>query len=87
MEYMGTLSDMDFCISPPGWGLQWTHRTIEALMRGSMSIIEDPQIYGLELLDGENCIVEIWPGFLNRDPGSISGTSASVKRPREVAAG
>ncbi len=57
LEYMETLSDMDFCISPPGWGLQWTHRTIEALVRGSIPIIEDPQVYGLELHDGENCIV------------------------------
>jgi hypothetical protein len=57
MDYLQALSDMDFCISPPGWGLQWTHRTIEALVRGSIPIIEDPQVYGLELQDAENCIV------------------------------
>jgi hypothetical protein len=57
MDYMRALSDMDFCVSPPGWGQQWTHRTIEALVRGSIPIIEDPQVYGLQLRDAENCIV------------------------------
>ena len=40
--------------------------------------------------DAETATVgQIWSGLdcLNRDPGSISGTSASVKLPREVAAG
>jgi hypothetical protein len=57
LEYLDALSDMDFCISPPGWGLQWTHRTVEALVRGSIPIIEDPEVYYLGLRDGENCIV------------------------------
>ena len=33
IEYMEALSDLDFCISPPGWGLCYAHRTIEALVR------------------------------------------------------
>src|SRR5262249_51778236 len=44
------------CISPPGWGA-FTHRTIEALVRGSIPIIEDPRVYGLELRDNDNCII------------------------------
>ena len=55
--YLGILSDMDFCISPPGWGQWWTHRTIEAIVRGSVPIIADPHLYNIGLRDGENCIV------------------------------
>jgi hypothetical protein len=56
MDYVQVLSDMDFCLSPPGWDW-YTHRTVEALVRGSIPVIEDPQVYGLDLADGENCIV------------------------------
>jgi hypothetical protein len=56
MEYVTALSEMDFCISPPGWSW-YTHRTIEALVRGSIPIIEDPQVYGLALRDNETCII------------------------------
>ena len=57
MEYIQRLSDTDFCISPPGWGLCYTHRTIEALLRGSIPIIEDPCLYDLPLQDSKNCLV------------------------------
>jgi hypothetical protein len=55
--YLRVLADMDFCISPPGWGQWWTHRTVEAIVRGSVPIIADPDLYNLGLRDGENCIM------------------------------
>jgi hypothetical protein len=54
--YLDVLTDMDFCISPPGWGW-YTHRTVEALVRGSIPILAEPDVYNLDLRDGENCIV------------------------------
>jgi len=57
MQYLDVLSNTDFCISPPGWGDQYTHRTIEAIIRGSIPIIEDPERYELEFRDHENCII------------------------------
>jgi hypothetical protein len=54
--YLRVLTDMDFCISPPGWGL-YTHRTVEAIVRGSVPILAEPDVYNLDLRDGENCIL------------------------------
>ena len=57
MQYLDVLSNTDFCISPPGWGAIYTHRTIEAIIRGAIPIIEDPERYELEFCDHENCII------------------------------
>jgi hypothetical protein len=54
--YLRVLSDMDFCVSPPGWDW-YTHRTIEAIVRGSVPILAEPEVYNLDLRDRENCIV------------------------------
>jgi hypothetical protein len=54
--YLRILADMDFCISPPGWE-RYTHRTVEAIVRGSVPILAEPSAYDLGLRDGENCIV------------------------------
>ena len=56
-QYMAVLSDMDFCISPPGWGRNWTHRTVEALVRGAIPVLEDPELYDVGLKDGETCVL------------------------------
>jgi hypothetical protein len=82
MEYMEVLSDMDFCISPPGWGRSFTHRTIEALARGSIPIIEDPELYGLELRDNDNCIIarpDDWGVAVRR---ALEMSEAEVRRMR-----
>jgi len=55
--FIESLSESDFCISPMGWGNNWTHRTIEALLRGAIPIIEDPDRYNIGLTDMENCIL------------------------------
>src|SRR5262249_34632399 len=41
--YLRVLTDMDFCISPPGWGW-YTHRTVEAIVRGSVPILAEPDV-------------------------------------------
>lgn len=55
-EYIEVLSQIDFCLSPPGYDW-YTHRTVEALVRGAIPILEDPDVYELGLVDGENCLV------------------------------
>lgn len=55
--YIESLSQSDFCISPMGWGDNWTHRTVEALLRGAIPILEDPDRYNIGLKDMKNCIV------------------------------
>jgi hypothetical protein len=57
MEYMGTLPKWISASAHQAGVYSGTHRTIEALVRGSIPIIEDRQVYGLELDDGKNCIV------------------------------
>ena len=54
--YLRILTDLDFCISPPGHD-PYTHRTVEAIVRGSVPILAEPRAYDLGLRDGENCIV------------------------------
>jgi hypothetical protein len=55
-EYLHILADMDFCVSPPGWG-RYSHRTVEAIVRGAVPILSDASAYDLDLRDGENCII------------------------------
>lgn len=57
LAYVGALSETEFCLSPPGWGFNWTHRTIEAVVRGAIPVIEDPELYDLPFVDGVNCVV------------------------------
>jgi hypothetical protein len=87
MDYMQALSEIDFCISPPGW-LPWTHRTIEAMVSGSIPIIEDPQHYQfLELRDVENCIVaksNEWGVAVRR---ALSMSEEDIRRIRRKVAG
>jgi len=54
--YLRILAEMDFCISPPGWD-GYSHRTVEAIVRGSVPILAEPLAYDLGLRDGENCIL------------------------------
>jgi hypothetical protein len=55
--YAAALGDTDYCVSPPGWGGNWTHRTIEAIARGTVPILEDPEVYNLPFIDGVNCLL------------------------------
>jgi hypothetical protein len=55
--YLDVLTASEFTISPPGWGGNYTHRTYEAVFRGSVPIIEDPEQYDIPFKDGINCLI------------------------------
>lgn len=80
-EFVMTLSESDFTLAPPGYSLV-THRPVEALLRGSIPVLNATELdlYALGLADGVNCIA-VPPG----------GWSAAMRRimqmtPREIAA-
>lgn len=56
-EFVRLLTDSDFTLCPRGYSLV-THRPVEALLRGSIPVLEKEELalYGIDLIDGENCI-------------------------------
>lgn len=56
IHYVSALDQTDFCICPLGWGGNWTHRVIEALLRGAIPILEDWDRYNIGLTDMESCV-------------------------------
>jgi hypothetical protein len=64
------LTDSDFTLSPPGYSLV-THRPVEALLRGSIPVLntDELDLYDLDLVDGVNCIAVPsgeWPAAMDR---------------------
>jgi hypothetical protein len=55
-EYLSALHQTDFCICPLGWGGNWTHRVIEAIVCGAIPILEDAGRYNIGLVHLDNCI-------------------------------
>jgi hypothetical protein len=57
-EFVDRLSNSDFTLAPPGHSLI-THRPVEAMLRGSVPILnaDEAPIYELGLRDGENCLL------------------------------
>ena len=89
-DYCSALADSDFCLSPPGWGLNWTHRTIEAMVRGAIPVIDDPESYCLPLVDGVNCVIVRdgnWARAVEQclafSPDDVAAMRAGVLRLRE----
>lgn len=69
-EYIDCLSESDFTLCPPGYS-KVTHRVIEALVRGSIPVLNEDELalYDIELNDGENCIAVSkgdWISGINR---------------------
>lgn len=56
-EFVRRLTDSDFTLCPRGYSLV-THRPMEAMLRGSIPVLaaSELDLYGIELIDGENCI-------------------------------
>jgi hypothetical protein len=56
-DYSDILSESDFTISPPGYS-KLTHRTMEALVRGSIPILHENELelYDINLQDQVNCL-------------------------------
>jgi len=70
VEFLNTLANSDFTLSPPGYSLV-THRPVEALLRGSIPVInaDELDLYDLGLADGMNCIAVSkggWPAAMDR---------------------
>ncbi len=57
LQFVRLLTDSDFTLCPRGYSLV-THRPVEALLRGSIPVLarEEIDLYGIDLVDGENCI-------------------------------
>lgn len=55
--FVDTLTQCDFTLCPRGYSLV-THRPIEALLRGSIPVLDEGELelYGLDLVDGRDCI-------------------------------
>jgi hypothetical protein len=69
-EFIQVLTDSDFTLCPRGYSLV-THRPMEALLRGSIPVIDKKEIelYAVELEDGVNCIAapgDDWSSVVNR---------------------
>jgi Exostosin family len=56
-KYIETLSNSCFTLCPPGFS-KITHRVVEALVRGSIPIINanELELYNMNLRDNQNCI-------------------------------
>jgi len=57
VDFMNVLTRSDFTLCPPGYSLV-THRPMEALLRGSIPVINTNELYlyDIGLVDGVNCI-------------------------------
>jgi hypothetical protein len=69
-RFIDVLSESDFTLAPPGYSLV-THRPIEALLRGSIPILNSDELdlYDLGLVDSKNCIAVTkgaWPAAMER---------------------
>lgn len=69
-EFVEMLTCSDFTLCPRGYSLV-THRPIEALLRGSIPVLDagELDLYGIDLVDGENCIAVVpgrWPETIDR---------------------
>jgi hypothetical protein len=69
-EYLDVLSQSDFTLCPPGYSLV-THRPLEALLRGSIPILNSNELdlYDMDFQDGVNCIAaspDDWPSTIER---------------------
>ncbi|MCU0919243.1 MAG: hypothetical protein MUF16_02735 [Burkholderiaceae bacterium] len=69
-EFIRALGDSDFTLAPLGYSLV-THRPVEALLRGSIPVLnaDELDLYDLGLKDGVNCIAVPrggWPAAMER---------------------
>jgi hypothetical protein len=82
-RWPAVLSLADFSLCPPGYEPK-THRVIESLLRGSIPILDCPELYDLGLGDEANCIVvrnNDWVGAVAK---ALSFTSEKVVSMREA---
>ena len=83
-EFVEILTKSDFTLAPPGYSLV-THRPIEAMLRGSIPILNEREapIYEIGLRDGENCLLvhnNDWSDAVSR---ALHASQAEVERMRQ----
>lgn len=86
-DFLRVLTDSDFTLSPPGYS-RVTHRPVEALLRGSIPVLnaDELELYDLGLADGVNCVAVRpggWPAAMERivrmDAAAISGMRRNIE--------
>jgi hypothetical protein len=91
-QFVDILSDSDFTLAPPGHSLI-THRPVEAMLRGSIPILNEREapIYELGLRDGENCLLvrnDDWAATAQRalaiDPAEIRRMRTRIMTVRQT---
>lgn len=94
-DFVRALTESDFTLAPPGYSLV-THRPVEALLRGSIPVLnrDELDLYDLGLTDGVNCIAVRaggWPAAMERITGMDEAEVVRMRRnvlelvPRRVA--
>lgn len=83
-EFLRVLSESDFTLSPPGYS-RVTHRPVEALLRGSIPVLnaDELDLYDLGLVDGVNCIAVPsggWPAAMDRIVRMNAAQITSMRR-------
>jgi hypothetical protein len=83
-EFLKVLTESDFTLSPPGYSLV-THRPVEALLRGSIPVLNagELDLYDLGLADGVNCIAVPpggWPAAMERITGMSDTDIFAMRR-------
>jgi hypothetical protein len=86
-EFLQVLSESDFTLAPPGYSLV-THRPVEALLRGSIPVLNENELdlYDLALEDGVNCIAVPAGGWfaaieriIRMDESEITGMRRNIQ--------
>jgi hypothetical protein len=82
-EFLAALTESDFTLAPPGYS-RVTHRPVEALLRGSIPVLnaDELDLYELGLVDGVNCVAVPaggWPDAMRR---IIAMDEADIRRMR-----
>jgi len=83
-EFLQALTKADFTLSPPGYSLV-THRPVEALLRGSIPVLnaDELDLYDLGLVDGVNCIAVPqggWAAAMERITGMDESEVVAMRR-------
>lgn len=86
-DFLHVLTESDFTLAPPGYS-RVTHRPVEALLRGSIPMLnaDELDLYDLGLADGVNCIAVPaggWPAAMERiltmDAAMITGMRRNIE--------
>lgn len=79
------LRDCDVSFCPPGYDRR-SHRTIESLLQGTIPITDCPDVYDLDLKDGENCIVVRRGRWMEAVDRALALSAQDIRSMRETIA-